>query len=157
MHIFKKIVEATAEISGYAALAMTFVIVLNIIMRIVWKPLIGTYELVGIFSVVFSSFALSYAALEDGHISVSILLDKLPKHLRNVCNTIVLLMGIGIVGLMAWSGGKFALKQWHKHEMTDALYIPLSPFRFVWVVALTIFATILVVQLISLFANWSRK
>jgi hypothetical protein len=61
------------------------------------------------------------------------------------------------MGLMAWSGGTFALKQWHKQEMTDALYIPLAPFRFVWVFALMIFVIILVVQLITFIANWNRK
>lgn len=151
------IVKVLAEFGGYAAVAMMLLTVSNITIRIFWKPITGTYELVGLLSVVFSSFAITYTTLKHCHIAVNVLTSRLPQRAQAICNIIVSLIGVLLLFLMAWTGGKFAMEQWVKKEITDTLYIPIAPFRFVLVVALVFFCLILVMDLINSFIKVVRK
>ncbi|WP_459935613.1 TRAP transporter small permease [Desulfonatronum parangueonense] len=70
-------------IAGISLIGVMLLIVLNIILRAVFKsPILGTYEYVGFLTSLTVSMALAHCALKNGHIAVGFLVAKLPDRLR---------------------------------------------------------------------------
>lgn len=44
----------------------------NIVFRLVWVPIRGTFELMGYFGAIVTAFALGYTQMKRGHIAVEI-------------------------------------------------------------------------------------
>ncbi len=70
-------------IAGICLLSVMFLIVINIILRAVFKnPILGTYEFVGFLTSLAVGLALAHCALKNGHIAVGFLVAKLPERVR---------------------------------------------------------------------------
>ena len=75
--LFKKFVYnltlRTAQAAQLAMVLAMLIIVLNIILRIPWKPLAGTVELVEMAGAILLALGVAYTAMTKGHIMVGIL------------------------------------------------------------------------------------
>lgn len=70
-------------IAGLSLISVMLLIVLNIILRAVFKsPILGTYEYVGFLTSLAVGMALAHCALKNGHIAVGFLVAKLPERVR---------------------------------------------------------------------------
>ena len=68
-----------AWMAGAFLLGMVLLTCANILCRIFWVPIRGTFELMGFSGAVVTAFALGYTQMKKGHISVDVLVEKFPS------------------------------------------------------------------------------
>jgi len=92
------------------------------------RPIVGAYELIEFTLVIVVFFAAAYTMAEDRHVSVDVLISRLPGRARYTLTCINTLMGLGIVFLFAWRSVLFALAQRFRGVTSPALHISVYPF-----------------------------
>jgi TRAP-type mannitol/chloroaromatic compound transport system permease small subunit len=65
------------------------IIVANVILRIPWKPLSGTVELVEMAGAILLALGVAYTAMTKGHIMVGILVDRFPPRIRGFVDLVI--------------------------------------------------------------------
>ena len=65
-------------LSGIALVLMMLLVFVNVALRAVWKPILGTYEFTGFLASITITFALAHCAAKKGHIAITIFADMLP-------------------------------------------------------------------------------
>ena len=103
-------------------------------MRFFGHPIEGAYDLVSLLAVVIIAFSMAYTQVQRGHISVSLVVSRLPKQARLVIARITSLLGLGIFILLARQSCVFAKRLWASGEVSITLETPLFPF--VYLIAL---------------------
>jgi len=97
MDIFDKLCNALAKIMYYlAGLAILILMLLSnadILSRLFYKPIPGTFEFIGYLGLIGVSLAMAETSIRKGHVQVSFLVDLLPKRVQGVIESITGLIG----------------------------------------------------------------
>jgi len=117
-------------IAGGFLAAMILLLCANIFFRIVWVPIDGTFELMGYFGSVVTSFALGYTQRKGGHIAVDILVLQFPRKAKNILLGLSHLICFLFFVLIAWQIAKYATTLWKTGEVTETLKIIYYPFTY---------------------------
>jgi len=110
--IAKSMVRVSAGLNGVSASAVVFIMLLtcaDVVMRLFGRPIPGTYELVGYFGAMIVAFALAWTSVERGHISVELLVDRLPARPRAIVEGAGHLASAVLFGLLAWQSQVYAM------------------------------------------------
>jgi TRAP-type C4-dicarboxylate transport system permease small subunit len=106
MNKFERIVHRLSEwFDGVARMVLVItmlLVVVNILLRAVWKPIGGTYDYVTLLTGVLIPFALAYCALKRGFPAISILVDRLPQRTQAIVDSIVGILSIGFFAVASW-------------------------------------------------------
>lgn len=141
MERFNALTKNTCKVLDYGAALCIFLIMAvsmtNIILRVVFRsPLLGTVELVSIFSAIGIGLALAYSAYNNAQIAVSYFIDKMPRQWQNVIDMSTNLVCLAFWGTavyyMALSGQDMA----HNNLTTATVQIPLSPVIYIMTMGL---------------------
>ena len=100
---------------------MIFLTCANIFLRLVWKPIIGTFELMGYFGAVITAFALGYTQISRGHIAVDVMVLRFSERTRRILNVINSLICTVFFALVTWQIAKYGTTLWKTGEVTDFL------------------------------------
>ncbi len=125
--------RVSARLNGVSAAAVVFIMLLtcaDVVMRLFGRPIPGTYELVGYFGAVIVAFAMAYTFVERGHISVELLVDRLPARPRAFIEGTGYLLSAVLFGLLAWQSQVYAIDLMESGEVSLTLGIPTWPFVF---------------------------
>jgi TRAP-type C4-dicarboxylate transport system permease small subunit len=88
--IVVKISRAFDFLAGLILAATAILIVVNILGRVIInRPVVGTYEMVGFLTAAAVGLALARCALENSHIAISFITDKMPQWLQNVFEVVI--------------------------------------------------------------------
>ncbi len=136
-------------IAGAFLGAMMLLTCANIFLRIVWVPIRGTFELMGYFGAVVTAFALGYAQLKRGHISVDILVQRFSPRLRRVLNTLNALLCTAFFILVAWQLAKYATTLLETGEVTETLRIIYYPFTYGVALGCAVLALVFLTELVK--------
>ena len=117
-------------IAGCFLAAMIALTCSNIVLRLVWGPVRGTYELMGYFGAVMMAFALGYTQIRRGHIAVDILVEGFSKKTRRILNGVNCFICTIFFALVAWQIAKYATTLWKTGEVTETLRIIYYPFTY---------------------------
>lgn len=131
--IAKAINQASTRLNGVSAAGVVFIMLLtcaDVVMRLVGRPIPGTYELVGYFGAMIVAFALACTSVERGHIAVELLVDRLPRRVRAFIEAIGNLAAAMLFGFLAWQSLVYALDLIESGEVSLTLGIPTWPFVF---------------------------
>jgi TRAP-type C4-dicarboxylate transport system permease small subunit len=131
--IAKSMVRVSARLNGVSAAAVVFIMLLtcaDVVMRLFGRPIPGTYELVGYFGAMIVAFALAWTSVERGHISVELLVDRLPARPRAFIEGAGHLASAVLFGLLAWQSQVYAMDLLENGEVSLTLGIPTWPFVF---------------------------
>lgn len=120
----------TSQFAQLALVLVMLVIVANIIMRAWWKPLPGSYELVEILGAVILSMGAAYCAVTRGHVTVSLLVDKLSLKKQAAVDLITSLISFVFISAIGWGLLKYAGMVSRRGLETATLSIPLYPFYY---------------------------
>jgi len=117
-------------LGGVFLVGMIVLTCANIISRLVWVPIIGTFEMMGYFGAVVTAFALCYTQVKRGHIAVDVLVntfsDKVKKVLMMINNTICCLFFL----VVAWQVAVKATTLLETGEVTETLQVIYYPFTY---------------------------
>jgi TRAP-type C4-dicarboxylate transport system permease small subunit len=117
-------------LGGLFLVVMVVLTCANIISRLIWVPIIGTFELMGFFGAMVTAFALGYTQVKRGHIAVDVLVNTFPgnvkKALTQVNNVICSLFFL----IAAWQIVVKANTLMETGEVTETLQIIYYPFTY---------------------------
>jgi len=106
MVFFERVVHSLSRIcdriAQAAVVAMLLLVVGNILLRIVWKPILGTYDIAGFIGAIVIAFAIAYCALQRGHIQVELLVARFPVRVQGIIDSITGILSLGIFSLITW-------------------------------------------------------
>ena len=122
--------KALLWIAGLFLIAMITITGANIIVRLFWLPIRGTFELMGYFGAVVTAFALAYAQSKGSHIAVDIVVLRFSKKTQKILNAVNYLICMFFFGIVTWQVFKYATTLWETGEVTETLQIVYYPFTY---------------------------
>ena len=132
MTFFERMVSSLAQIcdriAQVAVVAMLFLVVGNILLRIVWKPILGTYDIAGFIGAILIGFAIAYCALEKGQIQVELLVARLPERAQGIIGSITGILSLGIFSLVTWQCIVLANDMRRVGEVSMSAHISFYPY-----------------------------
>lgn len=115
-------------VAGAAVIAVMILTCADVVLRLLRRPIPGTYEIVGFLGSVIISFSLAYTSLERGHIAVEFLVERLPQRVQIAVEAFVSLVGTLLFGLIAWQCAAYAADLKLSGEVSLTLAMPIYPF-----------------------------
>jgi TRAP-type C4-dicarboxylate transport system permease small subunit len=139
-------------IAGVFLTAMILLTCANILFRLFWVPISGTFELMGFFGAVAVAFALGYTQLHRGHIAVDVLItlfsEKTKTRLRMFNDCICFVFFV----LVAWRIADKAGVLRETGEVTETLRIIYYPFTYATAAGCAALALVFLAALMAQFA-----
>ena len=134
INLLDKISGAIAKVlTGLAGLFLVSMMALacaNMVLRAVWVPVQGTYELMGFLGAVVASFSLAFAQRNKAHIAVGILLARFPAPIRRTADVLTNAVSCGFFLLAGLETGKWAAFLVQTNEVSETLQVIYHPFVF---------------------------
>jgi len=93
------------------------------------RPIKGTFELTELMMVVTVFFALAYTESKKGHVSVELVIERLPQRSQAVIDALTSLLSLIIISVIVWQGFLFAHETMLSGEHSAILGIPLFYFK----------------------------
>jgi len=122
--------QALLWIAGLFLLAMITITGANIVFRLFWFPIRGTFELMGYFGAVVTAFALGYTQIKRGHIAVDIVVLRFSKKTQKILHAVNHLVCMAFFIIVTWQVSKYATTLWETGEVTETLQIVYYPFTY---------------------------
>jgi len=122
--------QALLWIAGLFLLAMITITGANIVIRLFWLPIRGTFELMGYFGAVVTAFALGYTQIKRGHIAVDIVVLRFSKKTQKILQAVNHLICMVFFILVTWQVAKYATTLRQTGEVTETLQIIYYPFTY---------------------------
>ena len=137
-----------------AGVILVFMIVLtmgNIVMRRVWVPIRGTYEIMGFAGAVITALAMGVTQKRQEHIHVDILVNRFPRPLKKVVFAINTALCSSFFFVAAWFVGQRGMTLLETGEVSETLRMAYYPFAFVVALGCLLLAAMLLIDLVKLF------
>ena len=117
-----------ARIAGFSLVAMVFLTVVNMVLRVVYAPLGATAEIVGWLSAITIAFALGYTQIYRGHVMVTMLVEKFPPRLQKIVEGAGLLVGVLLFAVVTWEMFLYGLRLQQINVLSESLGVAFYPF-----------------------------
>jgi TRAP-type C4-dicarboxylate transport system permease small subunit len=131
MTIYKRFVQKFVlimrNISGTAIMMMLFLTCADIIMRFFRMPIRGVYDLVSFLGAITVSFGIAHTSLENGHVAVSVIVNKFPERSQAFIRTVVNFLSIGLFAVISWQSFRYATDLWASGELSPTVELPYYP------------------------------
>lgn len=144
-------------IAGIFLIAMIGITCANIFFRTVWLPVRGTFELLGFFGAVVTSFSLGYTQMSRGHIAVDVLFRKFPGPVVRVLTGLNDLLCALFFSLVAWQVAEKAMILRQTEEVSETLRIAYYPFTWGVAAGCSFLTLVFLVELIWLLIPGKEK
>jgi len=146
--MFHKKFKVIGRLLGYiGALAMSIMVVLMSVdvalSKFFDRPIQGTYEIVTFLMLVTVAAAFAYTQAQDGHVSVTMFTDYLPKRVQQFLKGVCLLISAAVVFILSYASLQEGIKPMGHNLQTSVLYIPYYPFYFFLVLGFFVFGLLL--------------
>lgn len=132
MNTFDRVSNGLARklfwVSAAAIVAMMLLTCADVVLRYFRRPVPGTYELVCFLGAVAVAFALAHTSVEKGHVSVSFVVQLLPKRIQSFIACITTGFGLILFSLIAWRSMIYANDLRLSGEVSLTLELPFYPF-----------------------------
>lgn len=115
-------------IAGIFLVSMILLTCGNIFLRIVWVPIRGTFELMGFFGAIVTSFALGHTQIRKGHIAVDVLVRRFSPRIIRFLDGVNHLACVLFFTIVAWQLGAKGNVLFRTGEVTETLRIIYHPF-----------------------------
>lgn len=128
---------------GFAAISMAMLVaimvvtLLDVIMRNMGHPIVGSMEIVSFLGAVVIGFAVPYASWKRMHIYVDVVVEKLSPHNRNLFDVATRCLGIALFIFVGIYFIVYGLDLRRTHEITPSFKLPYYPIP--WGLALSSF------------------
>ncbi len=144
---------------GTAILAlMMFLTALDVGLRYVFnRPLSGAFELVEYMMAILIPFCIVYCAHQKGHVAVELILDRFPKRIQKIADTITTFIAMIFAIVIAWQNILYIFEVKGSGLTSAVLLIPAYPFVAPIAIGMGAFALILVVHLSEYVSKGSNR
>ena len=128
--LLQMVSKVSRWMNAVAAVALGFMILLtvaDVILRYFRKPIIGTYEMVGLSGAVIIGFSLPFTSMMKGHVNVDFLTQKLPPKGRKIFGSITKCLGILLFLIIGWNLVILGMDFHKVGEVTPTRHLPIYP------------------------------
>ncbi len=136
-------------VAGLALVGSMFLTVADVTLRSFGRPILGTFELIGLLGAVVIGFAIPQTSRLGGHVIMELIAHKLPRIWQWLLHVVTRLMGIGLFGLLAWNLWAMGDDFRHSGEVTPILSVPLYPVPYGIALCCVIECLVLFVELVG--------
>ncbi|OEU75105.1 MAG: hypothetical protein BA874_12610 [Desulfuromonadales bacterium C00003068] len=126
----KKISLGLLCLAGFFMVLMVLLACSNMVLRAVWVPVKGTFELMGFSGALAAAFALAATQRGKGHITVTLLKGHLPAWLEKTLVLFSFVLSGSFFLLVSWHCGQRALGIWRLGELSETLQVVYYPVVF---------------------------
>ncbi len=134
-------------LSAICVIAMMVLTCADVLLRLFKHPILGAYELVGLFGALTIALAIPATTLNKGHVAVEFVVEKLPPSAREICTIITTLLSICLFGLIAWQSFLYANILRSTGEVTLSLQMPFYPIVYAISAAALLVCIVLLLEL----------
>ena len=124
----ERLLRSLYILGGLSLVFIMSLTIADVFLRLMNRPIVGTYELVCFGSALVIGFAFPYVSWKRGHIFVDFMINFFPRGWKNGFNLVTRCMGIGFFILAGWNLIKYALDLYRVGEVSPTLTIPYYPF-----------------------------
>jgi TRAP-type C4-dicarboxylate transport system permease small subunit len=117
-------------ISGVALVIMMAVTLVDVLMRSLGQPIVGSVELISFFGALAIGFAIPYTSWTKGHILVDFVLEKLSSRSRMIIMSTTRMIGVALFLLAGYNFVLFGLDMIKSNQVSGAFKLPLYPIAF---------------------------
>lgn len=136
---------------------MMFFITASVLMRYVFrKPIPGTIDVVMVMMVVVIMVGLAYTQATEGHVSVTLLVDRVSPRMRRIIEIFNSIVMSGVLLLLSWKSFEYSMYSYRIMDSSDMLEIPFYPFKFIMGIGFLFWALEVVLKLSGLFSKLNR-
>ena len=137
---------------------MVLLTVTDVCLRYVFNsPIVGSYELTEFMMAVLVFASVGFTQSVKDHVSVDLVVTKLPDRVWALLEAITCLLAFGLFGLAAWRNVLHAGTTWERHDVSAELFIPVSPFVLFVALGLAMLSLVLLVQFLKSLARVLKK
>jgi len=136
-------------IAGLFLVGMILLTCSNILLRIVWVPVKGTFELMGFFCAIVTAFALVYTQIKRGHVGIDLVVNKFSTKAQRILSSINHLICMIFFAIAGWQIARWATTLWKTGEVTETLRIIFYPFTYAVALGCLVLALVLLVELVK--------
>ncbi|PKN32514.1 MAG: hypothetical protein CVU61_17745 [Deltaproteobacteria bacterium HGW-Deltaproteobacteria-19] len=129
---------------------MMLLTVSDVVLRsLLRSPILGTTELTENMMACLAFLALAWCAVERSHLKVDLVMIMLPARVQAIVDSLTLLAGLCLVGLISWRSFLEAMVVKELNIESSLLRIPAYPFYYVMAVGFAILCLVMVVQFVE--------
>ena len=160
---FYKISKILAYISMISVLFITVITTVDVVLRLISEltPLNmfvkGTFEFTQLFLILIVFFAYAITELDDGHVRVSIITDKLPKVPKRILNIIVRAIVAIFCFVLTYACWLQTAAHIEGKITSSVLFIPFTPFSLCMTIGVLLFAIAMVLKFINSMISLVKK
>jgi TRAP-type C4-dicarboxylate transport system permease small subunit len=141
-------------VSSAALVVMMVLTCADVFMRYLFnRPIIGTYDIVGMLGAILAAFAMPYTMLKKGHVAVEILVQSLSRGKQLFVETVIHLLGISLFLMLVWQAVLFSGELKATGEVTPTLLLPFYPIGYCMAVCFFGLCLAILVDLLRLCMN----
>lgn len=144
-------------ISRATVLGMVFLVCLNIVLRLLGRPWLGTYDSVSFMGAIIVGLALPLTTLDEGHIAVELFHQKLPPFIRRGVDILTRALSLGFLIVVCWQTYVYGTKMMRAGEITMTQRWPFYPIIYVVSFGCLVMSLVMAVKLLeSVFKTGER-
>ena len=134
--------------AGVLALMM-FLTTADVLLRLFNRPIIGTFELTEYMMAMLVAFTVGYCAVNRGHVSVDLVVARIPERPRAVVSIFTEIICIIFFSLITWKSFRQAVILQGSGSVSPALLIPVFPFVYIISIGFGLLALVFALQLLE--------
>lgn len=154
---YNRVVSKLSDILNYiASITLSLIMLLvvaNILLRLIGRPIQATYELVGLLTSVVIGFTLAYCAVKGAHISISIFMQRFSSRTQRIVDIFINIINVVFLIFVTVQMAKYAQLMGIRGEVSVATGIKTSPFIYVIAIGMGVFALVKIGKLMNLFVK----
>jgi TRAP-type C4-dicarboxylate transport system permease small subunit len=139
-----------------AGISLTFLMlltVMDVILRALKRPIVGTYELVAFSGAVVIGFAVPLTSWLRGHIFVDFFILRFSQKVRNIFNITTRCLVIVLFFLIGWNLIKYGMDLQKSGEVSLTLQMPFYPVAYGVAVCCFVQCLVLICDVIKIFGG----
>ena len=141
------LVWRTSQIAQVALFLSMAIIVANVLLRIPWKPVPGTVEIVEMLGAVLLALSVAYTGIMKGHIMVGVLVDRFSLRVQAAVDVFVNIISLSFTYVLGRAIVSFAASSLARGYTTGFLYIPIAPAIYLVAFGFLLLALVLLLDL----------
>ncbi len=157
-----KVANPMSRWLNYGGAGFLFVLMVLVMAHVIGRyifsfPVPGSVELIELLMVLVVFLGFAECAVQRGNVSVDLFVDRLPKKVQAVIDTVTCFFSIGIVSLITWQSAVQAKALWQSGHVSGVLHIPHYPFAILMVLGWAAFDLVLVAHCFDFLGRFLKK
>lgn len=152
VNIVTKMSKSLENIAVFFIFITALLTIANVISRRAFNmPIIGAQDLILFFTTAAIALSIAYCAVRDGHIFISVLMDRFPKRIQKLIDTIIGTISAVFLIFVTWHMVLYANAMRTTGEVSLTIRLPHFPFVLILAIGFGMLTLVVIGKVLSLF------